>query len=129
MHFSHCATGLTPAIGAAGLVAGVMLSGGISGESGPVPQATAAVASPQPSAQGPITSSRTVPVPGVIVPQPPLAGLMAIVIIDRPGDPQGPKAVAAANIAGAGAGAKTVVIGDSGGDGPGPKAASGPRPL
>jgi len=49
---------------------------------------------------------------------------MAIVIIDPPpGNPPGPRAIVAANISGAGAGANTVVITDNGGDGPGPKAA------
>src|SRR4029077_12222961 len=104
--------------------AGVMLGGGISGEPGPAPQATGTAASSQPSAPEPVTSSRIVPVPGVFAPQPPAAGLMAIVIPDPPpGNPPGPRAIVAADISGAGAGAITVVITDNGGDGPGPKAA------
>ena len=43
--------------------------------------------------------------------------------VDRPGDDPGPKAAAAANIAGAGAGPKTVATGDNGGGDPGSKAA------
>jgi len=124
MRLSHHVTGVKPAIGAAGLVTGVvMLSGGISGEPGTAPQAPAAAASSQPPESGPVTSSGIVPGPGVFASQRRPTGLMAIVIIDRPGDDQGPKAIAAANIADAGTGAKTVVITDNGGDGPGPKAA------
>jgi len=124
MRSSHHVTGLKAAIGTAGLVAGVMLGGGIIGEPGPAPQATGTAASSQPSAPGPVTSSRIVPVPGVFARQPPPAGLMAIVIPDPPpGNPPGPRAIAAADISGAGADASTVVITDNGGDGPGPKAA------
>ena len=102
MRFSHHVTSWKPAIGAGMLVTGVMLSGGISGELSLAPQAPAAAASSQPSASGPVASSRAVPVPGVFTPQPPPAGLMAVVIIDRSGDDPDHKAVAAANIAGAG---------------------------
>ena len=103
MRSSHHVTGLKAAIGTAGLVAGVMLGGGISGEPGPAPQATGTAASSQPSAPEPVTSSRIVPVPGVFAPQPPAAGLMAIVIPDPPpGNPPGPRAIVAADISGAG---------------------------
>jgi hypothetical protein len=69
MHYSHHMVGLGSAIGVTGLVAGMVLSGGISAALSP--------ASPAPAA---VTGS-----------QPHQAGLMAIVIIDRPGDPAGPK--------------------------------------
>jgi len=92
MRFSHHVTGWKPAIGAAGLAAGVILSGGIGGQPGPAPQAPATAASSQPPAPGPGTSSPIVPVPGASAPQSPPAVLTAIVIIDRPGDDPGPKA-------------------------------------
>jgi len=92
MRFSHHVTGWKPAIGAAGLAAGVILSGGIGGQPGPAPQAPATAASSQPPAPGPVTSSPIVPVPGASAPQSPPAVLTAIVIIDRPGDDPGPKA-------------------------------------
>jgi hypothetical protein len=92
MRFSHHVTGWKPAIGAAGLAAGVILSGGVGGQPGPAPHSPAAAASSQPPAPGPVTSSHIVPVPGASAPQSPPTALMAIVIIDRPGDAPGPKA-------------------------------------
>jgi hypothetical protein len=100
MHCSHHVAGLKPAIGAAGLAAGVILSGGVSGALGPASQTTAAVTRSQPSASVPMTISGMVRLPAISAQQPQV-GLMAIVIIDRPGDDPGPKAVITANIPGA----------------------------
>jgi hypothetical protein len=133
MRYIHRVAGLKLTVGAAGLVTGVILSGGISGTLGPAPQALVTLTGAPPPVSGPVTSSGTGPLPGMSAERPPTVGLMAIVITDPPGPDPGPKAVVTANVPGTGVGAKTIVITDNGGDGPGPKAVvipgGGPPPL
>jgi hypothetical protein len=99
MRGNHYLAGLKPArtIGAAGLTAGVMLAGGISGAPGAVSAklTSAEVPSPQPPTPGPL-----------------VIGPKAIIIGDPGGDGPGPKAVIiTGNDPGPGQGPKIVVIG------------------
>ena len=93
MHRSHrvACRRLAAAIGAAGFVAVMMLVGGTSAVFALTPPASAGVTNSWSPAPG-LEIIRAAPTSGdTPVDQPPAPGPKAIVIIDRPGDPQGPK--------------------------------------
>jgi hypothetical protein len=79
------------AIGAAGFVAVMLLVGETSAVFAPTPLRSAGLTDSWSPAPGPEIIRAVLTSAGTHVDQPPAPGPKAIVIIDRPGDPQGPK--------------------------------------